>query len=1127
MVGFGSSLRLARRPGWEGAYLDYETLKLLLSQIEAVYEEEKHSRMSRENSMHVWDLDYLEHQLSSTGHAKRKARNKRSDKHKQRGRHVRDYKDELFLESDSEAAFLSVDDDDFSTTEEGEGSDFEPHPTGQHPAVAKPFAFTHSAGSSSDGDGEDDQDVLNGCLPSFGGSNVMYRRGNDPSAGNGGGKRKVRNRKKKPTIPMKRTEGVEEDTFYSVAAATNNTFYMSGGDPEDLSALTPTRANLPSTTMDYSGSLQYFPPSTNCNETTSLLPSTTATTSPSPSLFTFFTQNNDGGVHSLTPQTFQGQTTWHSKRGSDFSSNRMNTDYRNQATASGESSPNHTYFFSGAQPQPHSHHLQQPTLQGMQPQAQPQSSSTTQQQQQQQPPSSSMNARRKREQLSRRQKQRNRRAKRGRKVPRHLRIAHSKARAITERFLGLLRAETEKVLLFAQSRLGELADTAGSLRFPSFDEEYASNAYNSANARNGTARAGASFEFGDGGLHPSASSSSDDAGGFGGGQRWTDSSDDSSNAVEKKTSTTSSKRRTGGNNHSSRLAGISSLPNTVAGSGDRLSEDTGQTRSEIDDALQSRTARSRDIENIQVVRRQIAHFEALRKNRAVFARNDQILGEDMLFLSAVEEADGYTAVGVELIHVLKYICVNLIAVRKICRKHDRLLMNRMLGGYYQRIRTSGDAQTAYSRDIEGTLGGPVAQVSGDIYEAHPVLIGHMSHYKLVGVYDKKIQKLANSRTVQVVSSCLALSLSEYEVARSRADALTRLNSTTSVGNSIDDFVPSVEDPPSTASSISLTRLRYTVMSIFALREASRTKADQFTSYIARYMLTFSGQPVVGEGLDGCSRETLDFLVAYNPDMALLLDSAVLYDGLKQSKWSRLPISTVMVSVLAAATFPESVAHDVLAPFLAREEKIVANAVSIVPESKSIYWKGLTMGQLPRVPGRRSIAIEEVPPCILDLSRMSLFLFMVSANFDSRFVAFPQLHSRLSLSLLKMNYFVSHATSYIFTRSVSEPSQCAAITGVPNISAILVAMLHCGVAFREFSASSRCRFGTKSIRMLMLLSSMMGVAGTCENRCRIERNGSACFLKAHSSQSPSSTYILYSKSHPFFHFRQCLARVCNQ
>eukprot|EP00529_Nitzschia_sp_RCC80_P040514 CAMPEP_0113501590 /NCGR_PEP_ID=MMETSP0014_2-20120614/33042_1 /TAXON_ID=2857 /ORGANISM="Nitzschia sp." /LENGTH=76 /DNA_ID=CAMNT_0000396201 /DNA_START=122 /DNA_END=349 /DNA_ORIENTATION=- /assembly_acc=CAM_ASM_000159 len=43
MVGFGSSLRMGRRTGWESAYLDYETLKLLLSQIEAVYEEQNNT----------------------------------------------------------------------------------------------------------------------------------------------------------------------------------------------------------------------------------------------------------------------------------------------------------------------------------------------------------------------------------------------------------------------------------------------------------------------------------------------------------------------------------------------------------------------------------------------------------------------------------------------------------------------------------------------------------------------------------------------------------------------------------------------------------------------------------------------------------------------------------------------------------------------------------------------------------------------------------------------------------------------------------------------------------------------------------------------------------------------------
>ena len=37
-------------------------------------------------------------------------------------------------------------------------------------------------------------------------------------------------------------------------------------------------------------------------------------------------------------------------------------------------------------------------------------------------------------------------------------------------------------------------------------------------------------------------------------------------------------------------------------------------------------------------------------------------------------------------HVLIFRCVNIIAVRKICKKHDRLLSNRMLGDYYHKQR---------------------------------------------------------------------------------------------------------------------------------------------------------------------------------------------------------------------------------------------------------------------------------------------------------------------------------------------------------------------------------------------------------------------------------------------------------
>ena len=131
-----------------------------------------------------------------------------------------------------------------------------------------------------------------------------------------------------------------------------------------------------------------------------------------------------------------------------------------------------------------------------------------------------------------------------------------------------------------------------------------------------------------------------------------------------------------------------------------------------------------------------------------------------------------------------------------------------------------------------------------------------------------------------------LCLCEYEVARSRADALTKFNSPQSprktlersgaggskYGSEQQHLLQPVlsedegfDGPPTTESFLSLTRLRFTVTSIFALREAARIKVDHYG-------------------------ETLDFLVAYNPDSALPLDTDTLHRGLYYGQWMRAPIS---------------------------------------------------------------------------------------------------------------------------------------------------------------------------------------------------------------------------------------------
>jgi hypothetical protein len=916
MVGFGSSLRMARRPGWEGAYLDYETLKLFLSQIDAVYEEEGHGYRQRE-AQQGWEG---------------------GDPDRVKKRKTGDYKDELFLEEDSDEAFLSVDDEE-DDDEFSEESEMEKVAAAKSPG-REPFTLSYSHHASSS-EGEDSGEKE--CVPFL----PVWKTGSGQAKkplkrrGSGGKKPSKRRSRKSSGIPMD-----EEDRFYNVKSGSvgsgSNTFFLSSQD-EEMASGQPQSVDSTSKMGQQSGSILNAPVRrTFAHESTALLPSAAPVT-PGSSLVTF----SSGVGESLTPPH------------PGFAPGPRYSRSHQQKESGKFSADSSSYGKDSSSP-----------------------STTTGQQQKVD------EAERNRERRRRRSQQKRLRAireQRERKVPRHIRVAHAKARAITERFLGLLRAETEKVSLFAQSRLGELADTAGSLRFPSFDDEYGGTA-------NGL-RSGETYQYNplsDGGMHPSASSSSEDGSRDNIFSSWLDSSDSEKEGDDVKKSGGDSSGRSTSRKRSTQ-PGLSD-----SGTDHRMRANSS------DEQLSSIGYNVTERENMQAVQRQIAHFEQLRKRRHLFQRNDQILGEDMLFLSAVEEADGYTAVGVELMHVLKYICVNLIAVRKICRKHDRLLMNRMLGGYYQRARNQTRQMVREGHDSHNfedifTLGGRLARVSGDIYEAHPALVEQTNHYKLVGVYDRKIQKLANSRTVQVISSCLGRALSEYEVARSRADALTRLNSAASLETpkastsrkskfgfagilqpSLDSDDDLGEGPPSTASNISLTRLQFTVTSIFALREAARRKLDSYMVYLARTMLTFTGQQVVGEGLDGCSRETLDFIVLYKPDAALLLDSAILFEGLKHGRWTRLPMGDVMVSTLAVATLPLNVSHDVATSLLTHEETAVANSVSIVPESKSVMLKRLIRGQVPRsVTKHRILAIEDFPPMALGISRMSAFLYMVS------------------------------------------------------------------------------------------------------------------------------------------------------
>lgn len=582
-----------------------------------------------------------------------------------------------------------------------------------------------------------------------------------------------------------------------------------------------------------------------------------------------------------------------------------------------------------------------------------------------------------------------RRQRREERIPHHLRAAHVRAAAITERFRGLLRAEVEKVILFANSRLGELSDTIGCLRYSSYED--------------GQDDRKAHPHLADGGIHQLSSSDEED----------------------------------GGGHHAS----------------DASSSSDGEAQ-HLDITVEQDAA----------TRRQIIMRDRMRMTRPLFQKAD-FLGEDFSLLSAVDEADAYAAVGVELMHLLKFVCVNIIAVRKICKKHDRLLSNRMLGGYYQRLtaeaKKSQNQRGGYHHQFHlnepqfgGTLSNPADSSSTGGY--------------ICGIYDTKIQHIANSTTMQTVSSSLSIALADFEASQSLSARLglgfepskeivvggtgqevptPHKPSSKSRGvlsyqlgghcfraDDDDSFVASQEkndDNESASSNIALTRLQFVVTSIFGLREAARIKLVPFEQYASRLFMTSTGPNVVGDGLDGCSRETLDLLCSYNPDAAYTLDSETLYASLKNGRENE-GIGSVMVASLAAATKGSDVISNSI-----RYRRKVSAAMCIKP-------------QLAGEDDTSQSSLQAKNRNILTLNTASMVLFLV-------------------------NYYCVVPVAHIHSIQLGSVSSSALLIGAANITAILSSFVHALLASKRKSFAKN-HLDVSFFRTPLILSAVFPLTG---------------------------------------------------
>jgi hypothetical protein len=255
--------------------------------------------------------------------------------------------------------------------------------------------------------------------------------------------------------------------------------------------------------------------------------------------------------------------------------------------------------------------------------------------------------------------------------------------------------------------------------------------------------------------------------------------------------------------------------------------------------------------------------------------SDRILGDDATLMSAVDEADAYTHIGTEVLHLLRFICVNAMAARKILKKHDKLLSKKMLGTYYE----SPDPQLTSSKS-----------------ESH----------RLSGGVDSHLRALCNGAGIAAITASLLAALGEFQTAHNRAEEISRhaaratssasnggyhslkldahphtlvssfspLRTSLSQSSSSDVLNPNLSDippprlasrDPSTVVLLPIDKLRNTVSSITTVRLVADIAYHPFEAFLSRRALTITGNKLGDMG--GASVDALAFLLKYDPATA--------------------------------------------------------------------------------------------------------------------------------------------------------------------------------------------------------------------------------------------------------------------
>lgn len=218
--------------------------------------------------------------------------------------------------------------------------------------------------------------------------------------------------------------------------------------------------------------------------------------------------------------------------------------------------------------------------------------------------------------------------------------------------------------------------------------------------------------------------------------------------------------------------------------------------------------------------------------KAAYSLSRPMFRGDQLINKADTMTDSYTALGVELLHLLRFICVNAMGFRKILKKHDKITF---------RAARHGDGEHDGSQE---------------------------EHTRLVNGPEDNLQHLANSDSIAVIHSSLLAALAELEATQ---EGSMEVYQGVDEENVRKDFLrDSWRHCP-----VEMIRLKCCVSSIRTLREYAQRVNAPFRDFLSRRAMIMIGQDP-GD-LERATKQALNILLHFQPDSLLTMDEAALND----------------------------------------------------------------------------------------------------------------------------------------------------------------------------------------------------------------------------------------------------------